>query len=457
LAASPSVVESVALQDTIAETADAAGVLGCEMADIAGTIDDVYRLAQSQTSRFSEVVDDVGTIVKANERIRSDAQQTADAARTARDLVGASLTAAVDHIEAGLSAVGRSLDEAVGATNEIAQVALQTRMVALNASIQAAHAGAAGNSFAVVASAVRDLAEKIQASSKTIATTLGELSDTVRAVASQAGDARTDEKSLGLRSSVAEALQAFHAQFDEVARRISDLAAAADQSVADGARIDSAARSMAAEVGAIEKSIEVAARKSERLLGISERLIEVTAQSGAETDDTPFIDRAMDAAGELSALLAQAVDQRQITMDDLFDVRYVPIEDSNPLQHLTRYVTLTDRLFTPVQEEVLAWSERIAFCAAVDRNGYLPTHNLKYSRPQRDDTAWNTANCRNRRIFKDRAGAAAGRNVKPFLVQTYRRDMGGGHYAILKEVDAPIIVRGRQWGNLRLAFRPSMS
>ena len=91
---------------------------------------------------------------------------------------------------------------------------------------------------------------------------------------------------------------------------------------------------------------------------------------------------------------------------------------------------------------------------AVDRNGYIPCHNQAYNHPQRaGDTAWNTAHCRNRRIFADRTGLASARNQRPFLLQTYRRDMGGGNYVVMKEVAAPITVAGRHWGGLRLAFK----
>jgi methyl-accepting chemotaxis protein len=49
-------------------------------------------------------------------------------------------------------------------------------------------------------------------------------------------------------------------------------------------------------------------------------------------------------------------------------------------------------------------------------------------------------------------GLAAGRNQRPFLLQTYRRDMGGGQYRMMKDVSAPITVAGRHWGGLRLAY-----
>ena len=51
------------------------------------------------------------------------------------------------------------------------------------------------------------------------------------------------------------------------------------------------------------------------------------------------------------------------------------------------------------------------------------------------------------------ADEAAGRSVEPFLVQTYRRDMGGGHFVMMKDISAPITVRGRHWGGLRLAVK----
>ena len=71
----------------------------------------------------------------------------------------------------------------------------------------------------------------------------------------------------------------------------------------------------------------------------------------------------------------------------------------------------------------------------------------RYSQPQRGDLAWDTANSRYRRIFNDRTGLASARNQRPFLLQTYRRDMGGGRFVVMKEVAAPINVQGA--GNLR--------
>ncbi|VWC97060.1 putative methyl-accepting chemotaxis protein [Burkholderia lata] len=64
----------------------------------------------------------------------------------------------------------------------------------------------------------------------------------------------------------------------------------------------------------------------------------------------------------------------------------------------------------------------------------------------------NAANCRNRRIYTDRTARTSVSHTKPFLLQTYRRDMGNGHFALMKDVSAPIIVGGRPWGVLRIGY-----
>jgi methyl-accepting chemotaxis protein len=190
-----------------------------------------------------------------------------------------------------------------------------------------------------------------------------------------------------------------------------------------------------------------------KLLGVSESLIELTAATGVETADTPFIEAVQQAAAKIGKLFEAAVARGDITTDDLFDGHYVPIAGTDPQQFMTRFTTFTDRVLPAVQEPLLKLDERVAFCAAVDTRGYLPTHNLKFSQPQREDPVWNSANCRNRRLFNDRTGLAAGSHTKPFLLQTYRRDMGGGAFVLMKDASAPIFVNGRHWGGFRMGYR----
>jgi methyl-accepting chemotaxis protein len=168
--------------------------------------------------------------------------------------------------------------------------------------------------------------------------------------------------------------------------------------------------------------------------------------------NTEFIDRAIAAADRISRLFEEAVSQRKISLDDLFDNNYVPIPDTDPQQYRTRFLDLLEGILPGIQEPLLASDKRMVFCAAVDRNGYLPVHNNIYSKPQRPgEFLWNTANSRNKRIFDDRAGLSAGRVVRPYIIQNYPRDMGD-RVVMMWEIGAPIRVFGRQWGGLRTAY-----
>jgi methyl-accepting chemotaxis protein len=171
-------------------------------------------------------------------------------------------------------------------------------------------------------------------------------------------------------------------------------------------------------------------------------------------ENTEFVTRAMEAGTALTRIFEDAVASGAISIQDMFDEDYVEIPGTNPLQHRTRILHWADRALPPFQEAFLAKDPRMVFCAMIDRNGYLPVHNTIYSHPQRPgDVAWNIANCRNRRIFNDPAGLAAGRNLRSYLIQSYARDMGNGRTIMMREIDVPIRVNGRHWGGFRTAYK----
>ncbi len=171
-------------------------------------------------------------------------------------------------------------------------------------------------------------------------------------------------------------------------------------------------------------------------------------------ENREFIERAMDAAARIAMAFEGAVSAGNLTHEDLFDNNYVPIDGTNPVQFRTRFLNALETILPAIQEPLLASDRRMFFCACVDRNGYLPVHNKIYSQPQRPgDVAWNTPNARNRRIFDDRAGLCAARNVRPYLIQNYPRDMGDGVIVVMREIDVPVRVFGKHWGGFRTAYK----
>jgi methyl-accepting chemotaxis protein len=171
-------------------------------------------------------------------------------------------------------------------------------------------------------------------------------------------------------------------------------------------------------------------------------------------ENTEFVMRAMEAGVALSRIFEDGIASGAVSIEDMFDTDYVEISGTDPVQYRTKILDWADRALPPFQEAFLARDPRMAFCAMIDRNGYLPVHNKIYSHPQRPgDVAFNTANSRNRRIFNDAAGLAAGRNQRAYLIQSYARDMGNGSMVMMREIDVPVRVRGRHWGGFRTAYK----
>jgi methyl-accepting chemotaxis protein len=422
------------LQAAIRTIGQQASTIGRESAEVRGLLDDTTKASERGAVAVAALNAQVKDINRAQARIGS----------VSTDGLGA-----VERVRVAVDGVGREVGDVVStlrdvaqAAESISQIALQTRLVAFNASVEAKRAGDAGRGFGVVADAVKDLAGKVEFSSKEIMRTVGVLDKRIDALAREI---RFDENAAQRGE--------FHAALADVQGAVTSIIQAAEQSRAICAGLDSQMVGIAAEMGQTGRALGAAMKRSEAFLGVSEHLIELVAECGIETEDTPYIEGAIAAARQVGALLEEAVANATIPLASLFDEVYQPMPNTNPPQHTTRFVALADRLFPQVQERMLALSPKVVFCIAVDRNGYVATHNRKYNQPQRGDLAWDSANSRYRRIFNDRTGLASARNERPFLLQTYRRDMGGGSFVVMKEAAAPIRVNGRHWGGLRLAFK----
>ncbi|WP_235970970.1 methyl-accepting chemotaxis protein [Azohydromonas caseinilytica] len=409
--------------------------VGRDAAEVRGAMEDTQKIVHAQGQAMQQLAAQLVEVQTAQGSIADATLETLQAVARARE--------ALQSVSREVQGIVETLHQVADAAGEITQIALQTRLVAFNASVEAKRAGEAGRGFGVVADAVKDLAGKVETTSKAIMTTVTQLDDRID---NFSRDLRFDDKA-GTRSR-----SAVHVAFASVEQDVERISLAAEQSRRTCSQLNDYTQELESEVQQAKARLTTALACSDRFLKVSEAMIEQVAGFGVETADTPFIQAAQQAAQEIADLLEQAVRSGNLQLQDLFDENYRSIPNTNPPQYLARFVEVADRLFPQVQERVLGLTPRVSYCIAVDRNGYCPTHNKKYSQPQRGDLAWDTANSRYRRIFNDRTGLASARNKRPFLLQTYRRDMGGGQFVILKEASAPIVVSGRHWGGLRVGF-----
>jgi methyl-accepting chemotaxis protein len=167
-----------------------------------------------------------------------------------------------------------------------------------------------------------------------------------------------------------------------------------------------------------------------------------------------IIEHTQAVAARIVEVMTEAVDRGDLPMSDLFDDNYRPIPGSNPPQYLTRYTAFAERAWASIQEAALSFDPRIVFCNCSDRNGYVAAHNKQYSKPQGSDPVWNAANSRNRRKNSDRSFHACLKTPRPYMLLSYRRDMGGGEFAMMKYCGVKMVVKGKLWGILALGFRP---
>jgi len=433
--ASPAAAPAMDPQALLAGLAGQASVLGREAAEVRGAIDDANSQANRQAQALHALAAEVGAISQAQDAILSESGAGLRSVTRVREVV--------EQVGAEVSTVVDTLREVSEAASQITQIALQTRLVAFNASVEAKRAGEAGRGFGVVADAVKDLAARVETSSKQILGTVGRLDERIAALARDIQ-----------RQPEGQPQGAVHAALGEVATGVDRISQSAAHSHEVGRTLAGRMTGIEAEMQATMGVFAGSLGRTETLLDLSEQLLQLTADAGVQTADTPMVQAAQQAAERIGQALASALQAGDIDLAGLFDEHYVPVPGSAPAQHETRFAKLADRLFPALQEPLLALSNQVVFGIAADRNGYIACHNRKYNQPQRPgDLVWNTAHCRNRRVFNDRTGLRSARNTQPFLLQTYRRDMGGGQFVLLKEVAAPIRVAGRHWGGLRLAYR----
>lgn len=149
---------------------------------------------------------------------------------------------------------------------------------------------------------------------------------------------------------------------------------------------------------------------------------------------------------ELEKLLAT----NKLNLSKLFDTFYTPIPNTNPQKFTTQYDKLTDEVLRIIFDKYLDMDKRLQFVVAVDINGYVPTHNSRYSKPLTDNVDYNTANNRTKQLYNDRTGLAAAVNTNPYLLQKYSRDSGEE----MLDLSVPIFISGKHWGAIRIGYKP---
>lgn len=149
----------------------------------------------------------------------------------------------------------------------------------------------------------------------------------------------------------------------------------------------------------------------------------------------------------IGKVLEEAVDNGVFSVKDAFDTEYVQIPGFDPPKYHTKYDFYLDKAILSLEDEFLK-DESVVFAVAVDKNGYLPTHNTRFQKPITGDKDKDLVGNRTKRIFNDPIGIKAAQNTQESFLQIYHRDTG----ETMWDLSTPIYVKGKHWGGFRIGF-----
>jgi methyl-accepting chemotaxis protein len=199
-----------------------------------------------------------------------------------------------------ISRIAKQTEDLINANTAISKIAARTKLLAMNAAIEAAHAGAAGMGFAVVAEEIRNLSETAAEQSKTIKQHIQEIQETTILMVSASeqsalsfdkidtGVSDLNDMIHGVQSAMAEQNDGIQ----EILRAVRDINESAqfinseaDEMKNDSIPVFSGIDDLVKNTGQILDHAEVSLRRTDEMRKTSDQVLEVAGRNGVNARD----------------------------------------------------------------------------------------------------------------------------------------------------------------------------
>ena len=138
-----------------------AGQMSTAFQEVAGNVAAINDNAELVRQDVHNIAEECGSITAYTIQMNNRADAMQQSAKNSVEITGAKAEEILKSLDEAIEK-SKSVDQIHILTSEILKISQQTRLISLNASVEAANAGAAGKGFAAVAREVRELADSSQ-------------------------------------------------------------------------------------------------------------------------------------------------------------------------------------------------------------------------------------------------------------------------------------------------------